>query len=72
MEGMNKTQKQAYSDPELIQGLQNGEAHFQKYAAYIYRKWKGYAFQAQRKYPLLSQDEIMDCYADAIDALLKK
>ena len=61
-----------YSDKQIIQGLKADRVRFEKSASILYQKCIGFIRDFEKKYSLLSKEDLDDAYIDSLQSVIKK
>jgi RNA polymerase sigma-70 factor (ECF subfamily) len=61
-----------YSDKQIIQGLKADKVAFEKSASVLYRKCIGFVGDFEKKYSLLSREDLDDAYIDSLQSVIQK
>lgn len=60
------------TDQEILEACSAGGARREKALSFLYKKYMGYVYDAQKKYHQLSQEELRDAYSEAVVGLSRQ
>ena len=61
-----------YTDQEIIEGILQGGAHYQRCTGKLYQQCTRFIPGMQRKYPSLDHENLLQAYSDAVNAVVNK